>query len=68
MNVTVSVPDYFAMQFRLDAPVRTRQLLMGFLRDCYAGGELTAGEVAKVLGLSFHETEEFLHAHSAPGL
>jgi hypothetical protein len=68
MIVTVEVPDRFAKQFRLDEGSRSHELLEAFLLQQYAEGELTAGQVGEVLGLSFHETEQFLHDHNAPGL
>ena len=68
MIVSVEIPDQFAKQFRLDEASRSRALLEAFLLQQYAEGELTAGQVGEVLGLSFHETEGFLHDHNAPGL
>lgn len=66
MIVSVEVPDYFAKQFHLDEPPRSRELLEAFLLQRYSEGELTAGQVGDVLGLSFYETEQFLQAHGAP--
>ena len=68
MIVSIEVPDQFGKQFHLDEPPHARALLEAFLLQQYAQGELTAGQVGEVLGLSFHETEEFLHDHNAPGL
>jgi hypothetical protein len=68
MIVSIEIPDQFAKQFRLDEGSRSRALLEAFLLQRYAEGELTAGQVGEVLGLSFHETEQFLHDHNAPGL
>ena len=68
MIVSVEIPDQFAKQYHLDEASRARALLEAFLLQRYAEGELTAGQVGEVLGLSFHDTEQFLHDHNAPGL
>jgi len=68
MIVTVDIPDQFAKQFHLDEAPRSRQLLESFVLQRYAEAELTAGQVGEVLGLSFEETEQFLHDHGALGL
>ena len=68
MIVTVEIPDQFAKQYHLDEASHSRTLLEAFLLQRYAEGELTTGQVGDVLGLSFHETEQFLHDHNAPGL
>jgi hypothetical protein len=68
MIVSVEVPDQFAKQYHLDEASHSRALLEAFLLQHYAEGEVTAGQVGEVLGLSFHETEQFLHDHNAPGL
>ena len=68
MIVSVEIPDNFAKEFHLDEASHSRALLEAFLLQRYAEGELTAGQVGEVLGLSFHETEQFLHDHHAPGL
>ena len=68
MTVSVEIPDDFARQFHLDDASRARELLEAFLLQRYAEGELTGGQVGEVLGLSFQETEQFLHGHKAPGL
>ena len=66
MIVTVHVPDQFARQFHLDEAAQSRQLLEAFVLQRFAEGELTSGQVGEVLGLSFHQTEQFLHDHHAP--
>ncbi len=68
MMVTVEIPDQFAKQYRLDETSHSRALLEAFLLQHYAEGELTSGQVGEVLGLSFHDTEQFLRDHNAPGL
>jgi Uncharacterised protein family (UPF0175) len=68
MVISVEIPDQFAKQFHLDEAAHSRALLEAFLLQRYAEAELTAGQVGEVLGLSFQETEQFLHDHNAPGL
>jgi hypothetical protein len=68
MIVTVEIPDKLAKRYHLDGTSHSRALLEAFVLQHYAEGELTSGEVGEVLGLSFHETEQFLHDHNAPGL
>ncbi len=68
MIVTVDVPDQFARQFHLDEAPRSRDLLQAFVLQRYAEGQLSAGQVGEVLGLSFQQTEQFLHDNHAPGL
>jgi hypothetical protein len=68
MVISVDIPDQFAKQFHLDEAEHSRALLEAFLLQRYAEAELTAGQVGEVLGLSFQETEQFLHDHNAPGL
>jgi hypothetical protein len=66
MTLTVQVPDDLAQQCHLDAAAGSRQLLEAFVLQRFAEGELTDGQVGEALGLSFHETAQFLHAHQAP--
>jgi hypothetical protein len=68
MVISVEIPDQFAKQFHLDEAAHSRALLEAFLLQRYAEAELSAGQVGEVLGLSFQETEQFLHDHNAPGL
>lgn len=66
MIVTVEIPDQFAKQFHLDETARSRELFEAFVLQRFAEGELTTGQVGAALGLSFAETEQFLHDHGAP--
>ena len=66
MIVSVEIPDQFAKQFHLDEEAHSRQLLEAFVLQRFAEGELTTGQVGAALGLSFHQTEQFLHDHGAP--
>jgi hypothetical protein len=66
MIVTVQVPDQLAKQFHLDESARSHQLLEAFVLQRFAEGELTSGQVGEALGLSFDQTQKFLHDHHAP--
>lgn len=67
MTVTVQVPDQLAEQFHLESDdFHARRFLEAFVLQRFAEGELTAGQVGTALGLSFHQTGQFLHDHQAP--
>jgi hypothetical protein len=66
MTVTVQIPDQFAKQFHLDEEAQSRRLLEAFVLQRFAEGELTGGQAGEALGLSFHQTQQFLKAHHAP--
>jgi hypothetical protein len=66
--VTVEIPDQFARQAHLDSgeAEASRALLEAFVLQRFAEGHLSPGQVGAALGLSFAETEQFLHDHNAP--
>jgi hypothetical protein len=66
MIVSVEIPDQLAKQFHLDEAARSRHLLESFVLQRFAEGELTTVQVSAALGLSFHETEQYLKDHGAP--
>ncbi|MEI9892375.1 MAG: UPF0175 family protein [Chthoniobacter sp.] len=66
MTVTVQIPDEFARQFQLDEEAQSCQLLEAFVLQRFAEGELTGRQAGEALGLSFHQTQQFLKAHHAP--
>jgi hypothetical protein len=66
MTVSVQFPDQLAIQLQLDEAGLSRQLLEAFLLKRFAEEDLTSGQVGQALGLSFHETQQFLHDHNAP--
>jgi len=68
MRFSVQIPDSFAKPLRLDGPQPARRVLEALALEGYRSGELSRGQVGEVLGLSFQETEQFLHHHKAPGL
>lgn len=66
MILSVELPDSFARQLHLDGAQGQRRALEIFALDGYRSGELSQGQVGELLGLGFHETEEFLKIHNAP--
>jgi predicted HTH domain antitoxin len=66
MIISVELPDSFARQLRLDGEHGQRRVLEIFALDGYRSGELSQGQVGELLGMSFHETEQFLQTHHAP--
>ena len=50
----------------LDGAQGQRRALEILALDSYSSGKLSQGQVGELLGLGFHETEEFLKAHHAP--
>lgn len=65
MLISVEVPDRFAHNLRLDGPQQGRRALEIFALEGYRSGELSRGQVSEMLGMGFHETEQFLHDHGA---
>jgi predicted HTH domain antitoxin len=64
--VSVEIPDQFAGQFPASPAACARELLEAYALRRFAEGKITAGHVGKLLGLSFQQTEQFLHALNAP--
>jgi len=66
MLVSIEMPDAIAHLLHLDGAEGKRRALEIFALAGYRSGELSGGQVGELLGLGFHETEEFLHSHGAP--
>lgn len=66
MILTVEIPDSLARQMHLDGPEGPRRALEMIALDGYRSVLLSQGQVGELLGMSFHQTEEFLKAHDAP--
>ena len=66
MILSVEIPDSLAQQMHLDGAGGPRRFLEALALEGYRAGELSQGQVGEVLGMSFHQTEEFLKAHDAP--
>ena len=66
MILSVELPDSFAHQMHLEGAQGQRRALEALALDGYRAGELSQGQVGELLGMSFHQTEEFLKAHDAP--
>jgi hypothetical protein len=65
MLLSVEVPDQIAHSLRLDGPQSGRRALEMLALEGYRAGELSRGQVSKMLSLGFYETEGFLKAHKA---
>ena len=68
MILTLEIPDSLAREMHLDGPGGPRRALQMLALEGYRSCELSAGQVGELLGFSFHDTEQFLHDHNAPGL
>lgn len=69
MILSVELPDAFAHQMHLDGAHGQRRALEILALDGYNSGDLSQGQVGELLGMSFHDTEQFLKTHNAqPGL
>lgn len=66
VTVRVDIPDEIVEHLGLDERTCSRQLLEEFVLRQYASGTLSAGEVGDVLGMGFHDREEFLKSRGAP--
>jgi len=66
MTVLLELPDAYAKQLHLDGAEGNRRALEMLVLEGYRRGELSQGHVGELLGIGFHETEEFLQAHHAP--
>jgi hypothetical protein len=66
VKVSLELPDALAKQLHLDGADGHRRALEMLVLEGYRCGELSQGQVGELLGIGFHETEDFLHAHHAP--
>jgi hypothetical protein len=64
MQVTVQLPDELAPALG-DASEMPRKLLEAFAADGYRSGALSRGQVRRLLGLDYWQTDEFLTQHGA---
>lgn len=62
MQLTVQLPDEVAAQLGPDAQ---KSVLEAVVADAYREGRLTDGQVARALGLTRWQAEEFLDKHGA---
>ena len=65
MTLTIDIPDKYAHHLELDGPESSRRGLEMMALEGYREEQLSRGQVGEMLGLSFHETEAFLHQHGA---
>ena len=65
MQLNIEVPDSIARQLHLHGPQGKTRALEMLALEGYRDGELSRGQVAELLGLGFHESEQFLNDHHA---
>jgi len=63
VEVTLSITDEVAAQFGGETNAVARQLLEAAAVEGYRSERLSRGQVRQLLGLGWHETEEFLADH-----
>jgi predicted HTH domain antitoxin len=63
VEVTLSITDAVAAEFGGDPNAVGRQLLEAAALEGYRSERLSRGQVRELLGLSWHETEQFLADH-----
>jgi hypothetical protein len=67
MTVTIEIPEQLASLLpQLSDEERSRLFLEAFVLRRFAEEELTTMQVGEALGLSFHQSLQFLHDHHAP--
>jgi predicted HTH domain antitoxin len=66
MEITLEVPESVVKALGYARETLPRRALEALLVEEFARGHLSRGKVAEFLGLSYHETEELLHAHHVP--
>jgi hypothetical protein len=64
MQVTVQLPDELAPELG-NASEMPRKLLEAFAADGYRSGTLSRGQVRRLLGLDYWQTDEFRTQHGA---
>ena len=65
MILSVELPDSFAHQMHLDGAQGNRRALEMLALEGYRSCELSRGQVGKLLGIGYYETEEFLKKNRA---
>jgi predicted HTH domain antitoxin len=65
MNLSIELPDPIARQMHLEGADGQRRALEMLALEGYRSEELSRGQVGKLLGMGFHETEEFLKKNRA---
>jgi predicted HTH domain antitoxin len=63
LEVTLSITDAVAAKFGGEPDAVARQLLEAAAVEGYRSERLSRGQVREQLGLSWHETEQFLADH-----
>lgn len=65
MLVSVEVPDQIAHSLRLDGPHASRRALEMLALEGYKAGQLSRGQVSRMLDQEFNQTEKFLKDNGA---
>lgn len=66
MQVVVNIPDAVAKQLAEEQQDPARALIEGLAVDGYRSGRLSRGQVAEMLGLSFHQAEKWFVEKKLP--
>jgi predicted HTH domain antitoxin len=63
MELRLEIPEKIAQSFGNTSKAAARQILESAAAEGFRSGRLSHNEVREMLGLSWHETEEFLARH-----
>ena len=61
--ITIDLPDAIVKELGRDPGEITRRVLEAVVLEAYRSQRLSRGEVRRLLGLSWQETEDFLAKH-----
>jgi predicted HTH domain antitoxin len=64
--ITIELPDTIIQRLDPTSGGVSRQVLEAVVLEGYRSERLSRGEVAQILELGWHETEEFLAEHGLP--
>jgi predicted HTH domain antitoxin len=65
-TVTIELPDTVIRELAPSAEEMSRRVLEAIVLEGYRSRRYSRGEVAEILGLSWHATERFLAEHGLP--
>ena len=65
-TITIEFPDTIIQELAPSSGEISRRVLEAVVLEGHRTERYTRGEVAQLLGLSWHETEEFLAEHGVP--
>jgi predicted HTH domain antitoxin len=64
--ITIELPDTIVRDLGYTPGEITRRVLEAVVLEAYRSERLSRGEVRRILGLSWQETEDFLAKHGIP--